>query len=169
MDIDCGSYTKAGVDDVGRWVAARFAELGAAVEVRPHDTFGDTVIGTFEGAEPDGPTVLCIGHMDTVFDAGTAAERPFSVDDIGIARGPGVTDMKGGLLSGLYAIAALRAASAGCRWDGSTTSPIRTRRSARRRRRRTSCRWRRRPTSHWCSSARVRTATSSRRARGSCR
>ncbi len=113
VDIDCGSYTKAGVDVVGRWVAARFAELGAAVEVRPHDTFGDTVIGTFEGAEPDGPTVLCIGHMDTVFDAGTAAERPFSVDDIGIARGPGVTDMKGGLLSGMYAIAALRSAFGG--------------------------------------------------------
>jgi glutamate carboxypeptidase len=43
-----------------------------------------------------------------VFDPGTAAARPFAVDDRGIATGPGVTDMKGGLLTGLYAIAALR-------------------------------------------------------------
>ena len=113
VDIDCGSYTKSGVDVVGGWVAARFAELGASVEVRPHASFGDTVIGTFEGADPDGPTVLCIGHMDTVFGEGTAAERPFSVDDLGIARGPGVTDMKGGLLTGVYAIAALRSALGG--------------------------------------------------------
>jgi glutamate carboxypeptidase len=113
VNIDCGSYTKAGVDVVGRWVAARFAELGASIEVRPHESFGDTVIGTFEGADPDGPTVLCIGHMDTVFDEGTATERPFSVDDLGIARGPGVTDMKGGLLTGVYAIAALRSALGG--------------------------------------------------------
>ena len=41
--------------------------------------------------------------MDTVFDPGTAAERPFRIDE-GIAYGPGVTDMKSGLLAGLYAI-----------------------------------------------------------------
>jgi glutamate carboxypeptidase len=109
VSIDCGSYTKAGVDVVGRWVAARFAELGASIEVRPHESFGDTVIGTFEGADPNGPTVLCIGHMDTVFDEGTAAARPFAVDADGIARGPGVTDMKSGLLGGLYAMRALAA------------------------------------------------------------
>ena len=35
VDIDCGSYTKAGVDEVGRWVTAAFPELGADVEVPP--------------------------------------------------------------------------------------------------------------------------------------
>jgi len=44
--------------------------------------------------------------MDTVFDAGTAAERPFAIRD-GNATGPGVTDMKSGLLAGLYALKAL--------------------------------------------------------------
>jgi glutamate carboxypeptidase len=42
-----------------------------------------------------------------VFDIGTAAERPFRVDG-GRATGPGVTDMKAGLLAGLHAVAALR-------------------------------------------------------------
>jgi glutamate carboxypeptidase len=105
VNTDCGSYTKAGVDEVGRFVAEAFRGLGAEVEVRPHDTFGDTVIGTWAG---DGTArILLIGHMDTVFDAGTAAERPFAIDD-GIARGPGVTDMKSGLLAGIHAIAAVR-------------------------------------------------------------
>jgi len=106
VSIDCGSYTKAGVDRVGAWLVERLGDLGARVAVRPHDTFGDTVIGTFEGSG-DGPTVLCLAHLDTVFPEGTAAERPFRIED-GIARGPGVTDMKGGLLAGLYAIDALR-------------------------------------------------------------
>src|SRR5687768_9161273 len=40
VNIDCGSYTKAGVDEVGRWVASRMGELGAEVEIRPHDAGG---------------------------------------------------------------------------------------------------------------------------------
>ena len=46
--------------------------------------------------------------MDTVFDPGTAAERPFRIDG-GRAYGPGVSDMKGGLLAGLHAVRALAA------------------------------------------------------------
>jgi len=105
VNIDCGSYTKAGVDEVGRHVAGRMRELGADVEVRPDDQLGATVIGTWMGG--DGPHLLLIGHMDTVFDPGTAAARPFAIEG-GIARGPGVTDMKSGLLGGLAAIDAVR-------------------------------------------------------------
>jgi glutamate carboxypeptidase len=110
VNTDCGSYTKAGVDEIGRWVAGRMGELGAQVDVRPHDTYGDTVVGTWSGT--GGPNLLLIGHMDTVFDRGTAAQRPFAIED-GIARGPGVTDMKSGLLAGLYAIAALESVLGG--------------------------------------------------------
>jgi len=107
VNIDCGSYTQAGVDTVGRWVAAFLGELGATVELRPDPAglLGATVIGTFNGRH-EGPRVLLIGHMDTVFDPGTAAERPFRIED-DIAYGPGVTDMKSGLLSGLYALKAI--------------------------------------------------------------
>ena len=45
--------------------------------------------------------------MDTVFPAGTAAERPFRVDG-DTAYGPGVSDMKGGLLAGLHAVTCLQ-------------------------------------------------------------
>jgi glutamate carboxypeptidase len=113
VNTDCGSYTKAGVDAVGRWAAGRMRALGAQVTSHPNDLdLGDTVIGEFRGADPGGPTVLCIGHMDTVFDEGTAAARPFEITG-GIATGPGVTDMKSGFLAGLYAIGALREVAGG--------------------------------------------------------
>ncbi len=109
VNIDCGSYTKRGVDEVGAWMQRAFAELGARVEVtRNPEPHGDTVTGILGDADAVGPTVMLIGHMDTVFDPGTVAQRPFRVDG-GRALGPGVSDMKGGLLSGLYALRALRA------------------------------------------------------------
>ena len=76
VDIDCGSYTKEGVDAVGSWVAGVLERLGGTVTRHPHDTLGDTIVGEFRG-RPGGRRVLLIGHMDTVFDPGTAAARPF--------------------------------------------------------------------------------------------
>ena len=114
VNIDCGSYTPEGVNEVAAWVAADLASMGASVERRPDPAgrLGDTVVATFEGRPGAGPRILLIGHMDTVFEAGTVAKRPFRIED-GIAYGPGVTDMKGGLLLGLRAIAALRAFAGG--------------------------------------------------------
>jgi glutamate carboxypeptidase len=107
VNTDCGSYTPAGVNQIGRWVAAFLAGIGASIETRPDPAgkLGDTVVATFDGT-PGAPRVLLIGHMDTVFDPGTAAARPFRIAD-GVATGPGVTDMKSGLLAGLYALKAL--------------------------------------------------------------
>ncbi|MEO5940557.1 MAG: glutamate carboxypeptidase, partial [Candidatus Limnocylindrales bacterium] len=76
VNIDCGSYTPAGVDEVGRFVAGFMTSAGARVEVRsdPAGTRGATVIGTWDGEHgtAGGPRILLIGHMDTVFDPGTA-------------------------------------------------------------------------------------------------
>jgi glutamate carboxypeptidase len=114
VNIDCGSYTPVGVDLVGQFVASFMTSIGATVQLVPDPAgrLGQTVIGTWDGPHgtPGGPRVLLIGHMDTVFDPGTAAERPFAIDADGIAHGPGVTDMKSGLLAGLYAVKSLVAA-----------------------------------------------------------
>jgi glutamate carboxypeptidase len=113
VNTDCGSYTKTGVDAIGRWTAERLRVLGFSVTSHENDQgLGETVIGELRGPDATGPTLLCIGHMDTVFDPGTVEARPFAIQ-AGIATGPGVTDMKSGLLSGLYAIAALREALGG--------------------------------------------------------
>ena len=113
VNTDCGSYTRDGVDEIGQYVASFMTSRGATVELRPdaEGRLGSTVIGSWRGGPETavGPRLLLIGHMDTVFDSGTAAERPFAIRD-GIATGPGVTDMKSGLLAGLYAIQALAAA-----------------------------------------------------------
>jgi glutamate carboxypeptidase len=62
---------------------------------------------SWQFGEPDDPRrVLLLGHIDTVWPLGTAAERPFSVDN-GRARGPGIFDMKAGLVIGLHVLAAL--------------------------------------------------------------
>jgi glutamate carboxypeptidase len=112
VNIDCGSYTPDGVNRVADLVAERLNTIGAQVartdggaapDGRP---LGDLVVGRLDGT---GPRLLLIGHMDTVFEPGTAAERPFRMEG-DTARGPGVSDMKGGLLAGLTALDALGAA-----------------------------------------------------------
>jgi len=113
VNIDCGSYSAEGVDAIADLCEARFTGAGWAVERRAHvpagdaPRIGDLLIGRLDGS--GGPRVLLVGHMDTVFDDGTAAERPFTVDG-DIARGPGVSDMKGGLLTGFFATEVLQAA-----------------------------------------------------------
>lgn len=52
------------------------------------------------------PRVLLVGHHDTVWPVGTLRELPWSLVD-GIARGPGVFDMKAGLVQMFHALAAL--------------------------------------------------------------
>jgi glutamate carboxypeptidase len=109
VNIDCGSYTASGVNEVADFVADALRELGANVRRVPHEPergdhqLGDLVIGQLNGS---GPRLLLIGHMDTVFDPGTAAARPYRSSG-GRAYGPGVTDMKAGLLAGLHALGAL--------------------------------------------------------------
>ena len=109
VSIESGSYTKAGVDLVATWMAERLATLGAAIDRHPHAQLGDTIVATF-GGRREGPLTLLIGHGDTVFEPGFLARRPFEVRG-GEILGPGVSDMKGGLLAGVYALAAIRALS----------------------------------------------------------
>ena len=113
VDIDCGSYTPSGVNVIADLCEQRFRAGGWAVERTEHapsnndQRLGDLVIGRLEGA--GGPGVLMVGHMDTVFDEGTVAARPFRIEGE-TAYGPGVSDMKGGLLAGFVAVEALQEA-----------------------------------------------------------
>ncbi|MGW4031804.1 M20/M25/M40 family metallo-hydrolase [Streptomyces sp. NPDC004838] len=54
------------------------------------------------------PRVLLVGHQDTVWPMGSLATHPWSVVD-GIARGPGVFDMKAGLVQMFHALGSLPA------------------------------------------------------------
>ncbi|MGV9885260.1 M20 family metallopeptidase [Streptomyces sp. NPDC003006] len=52
------------------------------------------------------PRVLLLGHHDTVWPMGSLASHPWSVRD-GVARGPGIFDMKAGLVQMFHALASL--------------------------------------------------------------
>ncbi|WP_241488054.1 M20/M25/M40 family metallo-hydrolase [Leucobacter japonicus] len=110
VSIDSGSHDPAGVNRVGEWIAARLTALGFDVERvnSPDPRYGDVVVGRRRGCGTR--RVLLFAHMDTVFEQGDAAARPFHIDGLGHARGPGVTDDKAGVTAGLHAAAHLIAA-----------------------------------------------------------
>ncbi len=103
VNIDSGTTDIAGVTQMAEWMAKRYRSLGWYVEQADlGPTVGPGVMATNKpGAEHF--DVLLVGHLDTVFAPGTAAVRPFAVEGE-MARGPGVADMKSGLLSMLHAL-----------------------------------------------------------------
>lgn len=119
--MDSGSYSADGVNRVADWVEDRMHGLGFTVERLSGGTLptgqaaGDVLVARRAGAlaHVDGARrILLAGHMDTVFDDGTAAARPFTLAG-DHAHGPGISDDKGGLLAGIHAVDALDALG----WD----------------------------------------------------
>ena len=108
VNVDSGSYSPEGVNAIVDRCERLLRDAGWAIERRAHDgapLLGDLLIARMQGS--GSRRVLLVGHTDTVFDDGTALERPFTIEG-SIARGPGVSDMKGGLLTGMFAVQALR-------------------------------------------------------------
>lgn len=106
VNTDSGTSAVAGVAAVAGMMREKFRDMGWHTEIV---NFGSNVgPGLFATNKPQSRQfdVLLIGHLDTVFPEGTAAARPFSVEG-DMARGPGVADMKAGLLSIVYALRTL--------------------------------------------------------------
>lgn len=104
--IECPTEYKPGVDEAAAWVRNWTNRRGWAVRPVPDETAGESVVVELPGGTPDGPRVLLAAHLDTVYQVGTAAERPVRQEGDRLL-GPGTADNKSGLLSGLYAMAAL--------------------------------------------------------------
>jgi len=105
VNLDSGSYGREDVNRVADFCAHRMQGLGATVERIGDDCYGDLLIARLKGVPP---RILVIGHTDTVFEHGTAYKRPYRT--VGKrALGPGVADMKAGILAGIHALAAVRA------------------------------------------------------------
>ncbi|BCL81788.1 peptidase M20 [Ktedonobacteria bacterium brp13] len=103
--IDSGTYYKIGVDEVSFYLAGRMRGLGMDVTHFEHEKWGNDVYGVLKGSGKG--IIVLLGHMDTVYPIGTAAARPVRVEGNTI-YGPGVIDMKGCILSAIYAIEALQ-------------------------------------------------------------
>jgi glutamate carboxypeptidase len=103
VELDAPSGDVALLDASAAVLERRVREIGG--RVTRHPTRAGTHLEVRFGPELGRP-LLILAHYDTVWGRGTAAERPLSIRD-GIARGPGLFDMRGGLVAALNGIAAL--------------------------------------------------------------
>jgi len=103
--IDSGSYHKAGIDEIALYLEARMRGLGMEATLLEHKKWGNDVYGVLRGTGQG--IVVILGHMDTVYPIGTAAARPVRIEEDKI-YGPGVIDMKGCILSAIFAIEGLQ-------------------------------------------------------------
>jgi glutamate carboxypeptidase len=103
---DSGTYDRLDVNRLADILAGPLRDLGFSPTRHPQTDFGDHWLWEKRGTGPK--RLLCISHIDTVFASGTVKDRPFSV--VGKrAMGPGVLDMKGGIVALLFAFRALAA------------------------------------------------------------
>ena len=104
VNIDSNSFDKVGVDKVADRLQAFFDDHAIPYETIPLTDHGDTLRAVVSGGDGNRPILLC-GHRDTVFATGEVKKRPFSTRD-GKAFGPGVADMKPGLVINAFILAA---------------------------------------------------------------
>ena len=102
--IQSGTRNKAGVDRVCREIYDLLEPLSLDRRILPQETYGDLLIASVPPSE-NGKRILLAGHMDTIFPADTAF-CGWREDETHF-YGPGVIDMKGGLVVGLFALKAL--------------------------------------------------------------
>jgi len=106
VECESPSYDAAAVSRMAALAGGEMAAMGAAVErIAGQGGFGDCVRARFGAPSPDGG-VLVVGHLDTVHPLGTLQELPWRRVD-GLCYGPGILDMKGGIVIALAAIGAL--------------------------------------------------------------
>ena len=107
VELETPSTDKSLLDGFAEFLAG-YAETttGGLAEVLENEAGGNHVRVRCGGDEPP---IMLLGHFDTVWPAGTIETMPFSVRD-GIASGPGVFDMKCGLVQGFWAVRSLREA-----------------------------------------------------------
>jgi len=103
VNVDSGTGDVEGGRKVAGILAARLKALGYSVEsVKAEaESLPENTVATLKGTGKG--RILLIGHIDTVFGPGTVAKRPFRMD-ADKAYGPGVSDEKGGVVQGVYAL-----------------------------------------------------------------
>ena len=107
VNIDSGSYNKRGVDAVQDRLRAWLEGAGVVCEMFSNERFGNCMAARLPGGGGGNRPIVLMGHCDTVFPDGTVAQRPFRIDG-NQAFGPGVADMKAGLVMNSFVLDALR-------------------------------------------------------------
>jgi glutamate carboxypeptidase len=113
VNIDSQSRDSDGVGAVTGRIDDFLRAQGIATTSFAHAAYGKCLRATLASGAA-GPPVVMMGHCDTVFPKGEAARRPFRIDR-SLAYGPGVSDMKGGVVLNAFVLEALaRSDAAAC-------------------------------------------------------
>ena len=104
VNIDSGTGQTEGINAIMAYLAQWLGAIGFNVSLHDSEGFGQNLVARLHGK--GGVRLLLVGHLDTVYSAGAVAAKPFQVRD-GLAYGPGVIDMKSGVLMGIYSLRAL--------------------------------------------------------------
>jgi glutamate carboxypeptidase len=108
VEHESPSTDKPHLDELADHLALRWESLGAVVSVIDNPVRGNHLCISLPSvvSVPEAAPILLLGHFDTVWPVGTLVHRPFAVD-AGRAMGPGVFDMKGGLVIAEFALQAI--------------------------------------------------------------
>jgi glutamate carboxypeptidase len=106
VNIDSSSDNLEGIEAVARTLIPRLEALGFDTRLEKPGNRGVPCLFACNDPESQPSDIMILGHMDTVFPTGEVEKRPFRLED-GRALGPGVADMKGGLLVALHVLEAL--------------------------------------------------------------
>ncbi len=117
VHVESPTNDPAAVNKALEVVAGWVGELGGGVQRHSRSGSGDLLEAHFgdrqQGGRPDPrKPVLLLGHVDTVWPVGTLERMPFRVED-GWAYGPGVLDMKAGVVMAIEALRLVRALDPG--------------------------------------------------------
>ena len=100
VEFETPTADKQAVDVLSKFLAQEMETMGGKVQSIHNETRGDILLAEFGAGDK---TILLMHHMDTVFPLGTLASMPFYEKGDKI-YGPGVLDMKGGIVISLAAI-----------------------------------------------------------------
>jgi glutamate carboxypeptidase len=107
VKIESPTGDKAAVDHAQSVFAGWAESAGGKVRRHAHRDFGDSLEVQFGPPSRGQKSTMLLGHLDTVWALGTLAKMPFRITRDRVA-GPGVLDMKAGVLMMLAAIEALK-------------------------------------------------------------
>ncbi len=105
VEYESPTSSKPHVDALGSMLADHCLKLGAEVTLVPYETVGDVVIARWNADAPGKP-IMFLAHHDTVWPVGTLETMPLR-EEGDLIYGPGVLDMKGGIVVALEAIRGL--------------------------------------------------------------
>jgi glutamate carboxypeptidase len=105
VELESPSDNKSAVDCLGAYLGGEFKRLGGKIKFYPQQKYGDHLTAEFPGRTGAKPLLL-LGHFDTVWPLGTLVGMPFRSEG-GRVFGPGVLDMKAGIVMMMFALRAL--------------------------------------------------------------